>query len=165
MVREVTVARQVPGWAEANDIDDDGTIIGAADDAALGRISFVQRPHEPARALRGPAGTTNVNAVGIRSGWIAGWENQTSRSVAVRWQPRTGAPAQITDGNSGVYSVNSRGSVGMQDAIAHRHGRIVQLPGLWDSGARGAKVLSDRGTAAGFSYDGAQVRAAVWTGC
>ncbi|MGN9908949.1 hypothetical protein ACTMTJ_15505 [Phytohabitans sp. LJ34] len=97
----------------------------------------------------------------IRRGWLGGIDNVTTSSDVVAWHVRGGqvntAPDEVVD------TVNGHGDLGLQGAIDRRRGGVIAVPGL--GGASGVTVLSDRGLAAGFANDGAQVHAVTWRGC
>ena len=162
-VRELRVAGENDDLV-AIDIDDDGAAIGRTN-LAIGSTTYVWPARGKAFALRGPSGSTEVAAVSLRKGWVAGWDNSVaSGSLPTRWNVRKGIVRHVSTDVYFVYSGNGRGDVGLGGAIARRHGGIVPVPGLTPTAGSAVKVLSDRDLAAGFSNDG-QAKAVVWRGC
>jgi hypothetical protein len=153
---------QVPGPTSVVDIDDDGTIVGMGPGPEpTTQRSYRWRPAAVAQAVRAPSGATDVGVVSIHNGWIAGYENTfPAKAFAVRR-----AEFNQIDGMGTPYSGNGRGDLGLASAIVHRDGRVVPLPGLGSAVAQAPRTLSDRGRAAGFANDGAQVHAVRWHDC
>jgi hypothetical protein len=161
-VRELNVPGAT-GPAAAIDIDDDGTILGHIGQNP-GATYYVWPPNGAPRQLPAPAGTTEAVGSAIRNGWVAGSAFDGQHSVPVRWNLRTGSVLQLSTDFLTGDAVNRHGAVSLGQSIAHRDGSIVALPGLTASDARVARVLTDRGTAAGFDNDGT-VHAVTWTAC
>jgi probable HAF family extracellular repeat protein len=148
-----------PVTLNAVDLDDDGTALGSNVGAQAN--TYLWTPDGTARQVRGPSGSTDVLAVAIRRGWLGGIDNHSTTGDIVAWRTR-GGPVN-TAPNVIVYTVNGHGDLGLQDAIDRRRGGLITVPGL--GGPTGVTVLSDRGPAAGFADDGAQVHAVTWRGC
>jgi hypothetical protein len=142
----------------AVDIDDDGTVLGSVFTAQA--ASYLWAPDGTAKILRGPSGGTDVYTVAIQGGWTAGTDNFTSGGTTVAWRDRQ---TNVVPAESGAYSVNGHGDVGLQDAIDRRRGGLTIVPNL--GGSTGVTALSDRKIAAGFAYDGYQVHAVSWHNC
>ena len=158
-----------PGRTALADIDDDGTVIGSAF-LDINR-SYIWPRGGPAQVLRGPSGTLDFGAVGLRKGWLGGSEDVTVMETksAVAWNRRTGVVHRFTNPDYIANAVNGHGDLLLTgglvpSTLAHHDGRLVALPGLGGGNILGARVLADNGMAAGWSRD-REVHAVVWLGC
>jgi hypothetical protein len=158
LARPATVLSATP-----QGIDDDGTVVGTGSAAGIFQLSVVWPAHGTPRVLGTPGGATLSGVVGIRNGWVGGWEATSTGSAPVRWNLRTGV-AESVDTQSIVYGVNRHGTLAMQGALAHRD-RVVTLPGFSTDDARGAKTIADTGVAAGFDNSQGFIQAVIWRGC
>ena len=160
--RPGTVLKMPREPAQVVDIDDDGTMLGMS--SGILSTSYRWRLGGPVHVLASPSGNTNIAVIAIRNGWIGGWDNDSFPVNAFAHHLRTGAANQVT-GFGAPYSSNGLGDLGLFSTIAHRDGRIVNLPGLGTQTAQAPRVLADNGRAAGFANDGERVHAVVWHGC
>jgi hypothetical protein len=143
--------------------DDDGTVVGTvyfADHAD----PYVWPRHGRPYALHGPAGTSWPDASVIRHGWVGGSVNDPL-TKPVRWDPHTRRAQRVGLDSGWVTAINSRGTVAAGNAIAHRDGRVVALPGLLSDRWYAANTLADNGTAAGGATGPDGRHAVVWRGC
>jgi hypothetical protein len=156
-VRALTVPGEPDAITRAIGIDDDGTVLGYVG-GTPGHANYVWPPRAAPYELIGPPGSTDVTAVAIRNGWVAGSAPTSPNGLALRWNLRQNTLKIMSDTYSGTLDVNRRGDIAATDAIIHHDGRAVPLPG-----GGYPIVLTDRGTAYGYTYYGGH--ALRWTGC
>ncbi|GIH11049.1 hypothetical protein Rhe02_91160 [Rhizocola hellebori] len=165
--------------AMANDIDEDGTIVGNIVRFLPnnGRIAYVWYPDGTAQALPTPVWegqyATDFDARSISNGWVTGYVTLAQkRSAGVRWDLVTGK-VMVLDGLEWSNDVSRFGwIVGMnthQDAVMTDGVNTVPLTALYakpEYGMNWGEAISDDGlTIVGHnddkSYDGLQ-RAVIW---
>ncbi|MBV1849034.1 hypothetical protein [Catellatospora tritici] len=83
-------------WGQANDIDDDGTIVGHVSDGTGGsRVAYVWLPSGKGKALPAPVldGVTanDFDARKVTNGWVSGYATFAGKEAnSVRWDLATG---------------------------------------------------------------------------
>lgn len=164
--------------AQANDIDEDGTVVGNLREAT-GRVAYVWYPDGTAQALPTPVfegkSATDFDARRVRNGWVTGYVAfaQRGRGAAVRWDLTTGK-VEVFDQIQWSNDVSPAGwVVGMDrenDAVLTDGASIFKLPNVFpkpaDYGMNWGEAISDNGlTIAGINddknHDGEQ-RGVVW---
>jgi uncharacterized membrane protein len=168
--------------AMANDIDDDGTVVGnitvpGADPWLHARVGYVWYPDGTAQALPTPIWdglpADDFDARSVSNGWVTGYVTLAqNRSAGVRWDLVTGK-VMVLDGLQWSNDVGRFGwIVGMdnnQDAVMTDGVSTLPLPALFakpEYGMNWGEAISDDGlTIVGHNddnnYDGLQ-RAILW---
>jgi hypothetical protein len=151
---------------QSTDIDDDGTVIATANDPAdFVRVASYYWPRGGAPVqFRTPDGGDAVAVGRIRRGWVVGVEYRSGSQPVLRWNLRTSSVEQVR-ANGTIRGVNARGAVLTWDAVIHRDGTDVPLPGLVPGGVVVPEALTDRFDVVGEARDGADIHAVVWRDC